>query len=131
MIQPGIEDVSPSRPPAAGGERRMVYSFRRRNGVRTDDVAAVLAEQRRALRGVRAGTAEAAEIHREIGRLLARGGRVREAIEASAEAVSAARAARDRHQTARALEAMGMLHARRGEFERDGGGEVDDRAVGR
>lgn len=84
---------------------------------RREDAAAIIEQRRGELHRVVANSAEAAEILREIGLLLARDGKVRQALDTYSQSLRSSRVAGDHRQSARALEAMGMLHARRGEYE--------------
>jgi tetratricopeptide (TPR) repeat protein/DNA-binding CsgD family transcriptional regulator len=107
------------RAPRAGtaSAPRLYYSFRTRGLESPERVAELIEKRRRELRTIGEGSAEAAEILREIGMLLARNGRVGESLETYRRSLNASRKASDHRQSARALEAMGMLHARRGEFD--------------
>lgn len=116
MITPRIEFVPQPQPTTAHGSPRLFYTFRARSSA-SDDLAVVIEKRQRELRHVRDGSAEAAEILREIGMLQARSGRVRESLDTYQRSLKTSRKASDHRQAARALEAMGMLHARRGEYE--------------
>jgi tetratricopeptide (TPR) repeat protein/DNA-binding CsgD family transcriptional regulator len=117
MITPRVEYVSRQQPAAAQGSPRMYYSFRSRSSGSTEETVELIESRRRDLRHVREGSAEAAEILREIGMLLARSGRVGESLDTYKRSLKSSRKASDHRQSARALEAMGMLHARRGDFD--------------
>lgn len=117
MMTPRVEFVPTSRPAGSNIAPRLFYTFRSRSNDGDYDISERIDKRRRELRRVDEGSAEAAEILREIGMLLARSGRLRESLETYRRGLHSSRRAEDHRQAARALEAMGMLHARRGELE--------------
>jgi tetratricopeptide (TPR) repeat protein/DNA-binding CsgD family transcriptional regulator len=110
-----VEEQIRARSASGPSRSRLFHSFRGRGPREPLDSAERIGRFRRQLERAGEGTAEAAEIHMEIGRILSDSGRETEALDAYQRGLRSARSIGDHRLAARALVAMGMVRARRRE----------------